>query len=65
MGNNGDCQYANRKTSDNSILCNVLREEADKWGFCIHQYYCRAIGKYAISSDADGCKIKNRKTGVN
>ena len=65
MANYGSCPYASRKTSDNSIHCDVLRKKGDKWGFCIHQYFCRTIGKYAMSTDADSCKVKAQKTGGN
>lgn len=61
MSGYGECHYSNRKTSNNAILCTVLRDSGDKWGFCIHQYFCRTIGKYAISLDAAGCNVKDKQ----
>lgn len=58
MPNIGKCEYAKRQTDDNSIRCTLLKERKAKWDFCVNQYFCRAIGKYAISEKSATCKVK-------
>ena len=54
-----ECPCANRTTSDNSIRCSALAGR--KWDFCIHQYFCRDKGKYALNKDAANCNLRTHK----
>ncbi len=61
MAERGKCKYAQRQTDDNSIRCSLLNRQKAKWDFCVHQYFCRAIGKYALSDKAAACKVKGKE----
>lgn len=52
------CPYAVGQETGKSIQCQTLQKNNAKWGFCIHQYFCRAIGKYALNNEAAQCKIR-------
>lgn len=55
------CSYAYRKTGHDTVHCTIQKEQAKKWDFCAHQYYCRNSGRYELNADAHGCAIKTKE----
>lgn len=53
------CEHAFYTRNGGSVQCRILNEQGKKWAFCVHQYLCRASGKYEISKDAAACRFRN------
>ena len=55
------CEHAFYATHGGSVQCRILNEQGKKWGFCIHQYYCRERGSYLPNNDAAKCKLREKE----
>jgi hypothetical protein len=54
-----ECPYANGEMTGRSIRCAALAGK--KWDFCVHQYFCRDKGRYAMNKDAASCNLRLKK----
>lgn len=59
MGAKGNCEYADRSASANSIHCAKLRKRGAKWDYCVCQSFCRVSGKYELTEKTATCKMKD------
>lgn len=55
------CPYVDRELNDRSLRCTRLAASGAKWDFCIHQYFCRQKGKYALDDKAASCTVAAQK----